>query len=250
MATYIFTGKVIPERADININPVKISFVARVAGFQGDITISIASAQICVRLETRDVDVPPHTMRNYVEYSVRTLVDLYGFTEGNGYYTEISYVVDPQGQQTILGNPIKSLKEIEMERPLPLQKLLPVMVRSHLLPRVLEYLREAVRSPFDTGFMCNRAMDTIRKNFVQEDDYQDNQSWSRMLECLRIDDGWIKEIQDYAGSQGSIGPMFMPETERRRVLEKSWKVVYRYCIYIMENYQPLPDAEFSLLQEE
>jgi hypothetical protein len=249
MATYIFTGKVIPERSDININPVKISFVARVAGFQGETTISIASAQICVRLDTRDVDVSPYTMRNYVEYAVRTLVDLYGFTEGNGYYVELSYVVDPQGQQTILGNPIKSLKEIETERPLPLQKLLPVMVRSHLLPRVLEYLREAVRSPFDTGFMCNRALDTIRKNFVQEGDYQDNQSWERMLECLRIDAGWIKELQNYAGSQGSIGPMFMPETERRQVLEKSWKVVYRYCTYIMENYQPLPAAEFSVLQE-
>jgi hypothetical protein len=250
MATYIFTGRLIPERAEINVNPVKISFVARVAGFQGEMTISIASSQICIRLETRDIDVNPDTMRNYVEYTARTLVDLYGFTAGNGYYTELSYVVDPQGQQTVLTTPIKALKEIEMERPLPFQKLLPVMVKSHLLPRVLEYLREAVRSPFDTGFMCYSAIDTIRKNFVKEDDYEENQSWERMLENLRIDAGFISGIQDYTKSQGSIGPMYMLESERRLILEKCWKIVYRYCIYIMDNYQTLSSAEFNLLKEE
>jgi hypothetical protein len=250
MATYIFTGRVVPERANINVNPVKISFVARVAGFQGDITISIVSSQICLRLETRDVDVHLDTMRNYVEHTARTLVDLFGFTAGNGYYTELSYVVDPQGQQTVLGNPIRDLMELNPERPMPFQKLLPIMVKSHLLPRVLEYLREAVRSPFDTGFMCYQAVDTLRKNFIKEEDYEDNQSWERMMENLRIEPGWLFGIQSYAKSQGSIGPMFMPESERREVLEKSWKVVYRYCIYIMDNFQPLPATEFGLLEEE
>jgi hypothetical protein len=250
MATFILAGRVIPEKAGVNIHPVKISFVARVAGFQGEITVSVISSQICVRLETRDLDVPKDTMKNYVEHTVRTIVDLYGITEGNGYYTEISYMVDPQGQQTILGNPLRELKEIEMERPLSFQKLLPVIVKSHLLPRVLEDLREAVRSPFDTGFLCYRAIDTIRKNFIQEDDFEDRQSWERMLEKLRIDAGWMASIQDFAKSQGFIGPMYIPESERRAALEKSWKVVYRYCIYVINNLEPLSAAEFNLLQEE
>lgn len=249
MATYIFTGRVIPERAEINVNPVKISFIARVAGFQGEITISIASSQICARLETRDIDVKLEMMRNYVEHTTRTLVDLYGFTDGNGYYTEISYVAAPQGQ-TILNQPIDELEEIEMERPLPFQKLLPIMVKSHLLPRVLNYLREAVRSPFDTGFMCYCAIDTIRNNFRKDDDFQDQQSWDRMLENLRIDKSYIKVIQDYAKSQGALGPMHMPESERHKVLINIWKVVYRYCMYVMDNYQPLSASEFSILKEE
>lgn len=41
MKTYIFFGKVLPERANVNITPIKIPFNTEGANFQGEATISI-----------------------------------------------------------------------------------------------------------------------------------------------------------------------------------------------------------------
>jgi hypothetical protein len=114
MATYIFNGKVISERANVNISPVSVSLKARDAGFSGEAIVSIACSQISIKLDTTYVAVSLDTMKNYVEYLVRTLVDSYGYLSGRGYDVEITSVVDPNGQQTIFGAGIRDLKRLQM----------------------------------------------------------------------------------------------------------------------------------------
>lgn len=252
MDTYIFTGKVLPERADVHIPTMTIDISSNTEGAQleGRIIISIKYSQISATLivETNQ-DVP--TLKNSVEHMVKTLVDSFGYLSGRGYDTEITTCTDSQGNLTVFGIGIPELESEASQRPLNLIDLYTRSVSpSKDLQHALGNLRESIRSQWDTGFFCYRAVECIRKYFVQEGDSNDNSSWERLRGTLRIDRSWIDVIKNTADEQRhGYTPEFTYE-ERVRIMKHAWKIIDRFSIFMMNNQENLSESDFEILTEE
>ncbi len=145
MVTYIFSGKVEPERASVSISPLSIRIEAIDAGFSGGAIVSINSSQVSIKLDTTSEGVSLATMKNYVEQFVRATVDSYGYLSGRGYDVEITSAIQPDGTQTVFGVGIPELEESRHERPLSFQELLEAVGKSPYLHQALADLREAIR---------------------------------------------------------------------------------------------------------
>ncbi len=173
----------------------------------------------------------------------------YGYLSGRGYDVEITSVVDPNGQQTVFGVGIRELEKTKDDRPLSFEELLSVMSKSPHLHRALGDLREAIRSPFDTGLFCYRAIECVRQHFKEDKDGDNNSpSWECLRQNLRIERSWIQPLENLSKEQRHGSSPYMSESERVRLMQHAWKVVDRFCVYIRRNFQPLPDSEFEILK--
>ena len=250
MITYLFNGKVIPERADVNVTATIVNIEAKDAGFSGKAIVSISCSQVSVKFDTIDVNIGLLTLKNYMEYVVRTLVDAYGYLSGRGYDVEITSVVDPDGKQTVFGVGIRELEKAKDERPLSFKEILLVMSKSPDFHYALGDLREAIRSPFDTGFFCYRAVECLRQGFIEEeDDNDEKKSWERLRNALNIDRSWIDKIKEFADAPRHGSFPYISGEDRLLVMQHAWKVMDRFAVYVHRGFNPLPKHEFALLLE-
>lgn len=250
MSTYIFNGKIMPERANVNVSVLQIQMEAKDIGVSGEAIVSIGASQVSVVTKTTDKNVGLLTLKNYVEYLVRTVVDAYGYLSGRGYDVEIISGVDPDGKQTVFGVGIPELEEARNERPLSFSELLKVMEKSRHLHRALGDLREAIRSPWDTGFFCYRAVECIRQSFVKDEDGDRKElSWKRLRNALRIDRSWLKELEKFALPQRHGVTPYMSGRDRVSTMQHAWKVIDRFCVYVHGGFIPLSGSEFDRLKE-
>jgi len=249
MATYVFTGRVMPERANVNVSAFQVQLLATDAGVSGNAIVSIDVSQVSVMLNTETVNVDLHTLKNYMEYIVRNLVDALGYLSGCGYDVEITSVTEPDGKQTVFGVGILELGETKRERPLEFPKLIEVINKSQHLRRALGDLREAIRSSSDTGFFCYRAIECIRQSFKREEDGKDDSpSWERLRDALCIDRSWINYLIKFAKPQRHGETPYMSGKDRDSAMQHAWKVVDRFCVYVQRGFQKLPENEFGMLK--
>lgn len=253
MATYIFSGKVIPERAAVSITPVKIRASVPEARLEFDAVISIAVSQVSVVVEADGEvnDLP--TLRNYVEWLVRIEVDAFGYLEGRGYDVEITSVTGSDGSPwLVFGVEEPALQQSKSERPVNFAELWKVLTsdeRSAPLQRALGDLRQAIRARHDTGFFCYRAVESIRQSFVKAEGRDNSPSWERLRKALRIDQSWLTKLAELSRPLRHGAYHFSSSQERELAMQHAWKVVDRFVEYARHNFQPLPEAEFEVLKE-
>ena len=250
---FIFTGKVFPERADVSMPTITLSDLkseTKGTKLNGKLVVSIAYSQISATL-TAETDQDIFTLRIAVEHVIRNIVDSLGYFTGRGYDIEITSCTDSSGKQTVFGVGIPELEQYTRERSINLIDLyVKVVSKSKELQFALANLRESIRSPWDTGLFCYRAIDCIRKRFVLATDKpeKDELSWERLKEALRIDRSWIDVIKGPADKQRhGFSPEFM-NTERIKVMENAWKIVDRFCEYALNGYKPLPETSYPILE--
>lgn len=254
MGTYIFTGKVLPERAAVSVTtPLQLKVQAKDADVEFKATISIAVSQVSVVVKTSEETVDIGTLRNYVEHFVRSVIDAYGYISGRGYDIETTSVIKQDGSQIVFGVEVAELEATQGERPVSFHDLCGpdgLVYRSEHLRRALADLREAIRSPLDTGFFCFRAIEGIRQSFIEDEDGTDTKpSWDRLREALRIDRSWFKEIEEFALPQRHGQMPFMSGERRVSVMRRAWKVIDRFCVYVHREFQRLQENEFELLKD-
>lgn len=251
MSTYIFSGKVMPERAAVDVSaPIQLQVQAKDAAISVEAIISIGVSQVSVLVKTKDENVDLPTLKNYVEYLVRAEVDALSYLWGRGYDIEITSAVDSNGKQVVFGVGIPELEKTQSERPLSLKALWEVVYRSEHLRRALGDLREAIRSPLDTGFFCYRAVECIRQSFRKEEDGDDDRlSWERLRNALRIDRSWIEELKKFANPQRHGDTPYMSGGDRVSAMQCAWKVIDRFCVYAHRGFKPLSENEFDILKD-
>ena len=247
MNSYIFSGKVLPERANVNITPIELKIDAIDAGISGTAVVSIDVSQVSVVLNTNS-NSDLMTLKNYVDYSVRTLIDAFGYLSGRGYDIEITSVVNHEGKHAVFGVGIPELEKSQKERPLSFQQLLEAMAKSQYLHRALSDLREAIRSPVDTGFFCYRAVESIRQNFKNDND-NDAKSWENLRKSLLIDRSWIDKIKEFADKARHGETPYISGKNRILIMQHTWKVIDRFCLYVYGDFNDLSEKEFDLLKQ-
>ncbi len=249
MATLIFSGRVIPERADVSISVPELPLITPGGEFSGKMLLSIICSQILVKLDISDTNINVPTIKNSIEPIVRGLVDAYGYLTGRGYDIEITSVINQTGQYHVFGVEEEALAKIKGERPLTYQELFYIMAKCHQLQRALGDLREAIRVPIDTGFFCYRACECVRLYFEEDTDNSERKSWERLRNNLLIDRGWFTKIEKFAKPQRHGALLDMSGNDRALIMQRAWKVISRFCIYLKDNSKPLSEKEFEVLKE-
>ena len=121
MPTYVFTGKVLPERAAVSITLPRVHTFIPEAKLEFDAVVRITLSQVSVVVKTTEQTDDLPTLRNYVDDVVRIALDSYGYLEGRGYELEITSVVSPSGDAlTVFGVEIPEIHQSKSERPVDL----------------------------------------------------------------------------------------------------------------------------------
>jgi len=111
--------------------------------------------------------------------------------------------------------------------------------RSSHLQRAFADLREAIRSPKDTGFFCYRAIESLRQFFVVELNAPDKQSWEVLRTALQIDRPTIDYVKTFADSARHGAGAAISDGERAEVFKKTWSIVGQFVEFAKRGYRAL-----------
>lgn len=201
--TYIFLGRVIPERALLDIGEVKMKVLASDEVPEGELFIEIIKSQVFVQFLGANKVQNVFTLRNYVEEAVRMLLDVTGYFYGYGYDVEIIQLVSPNtSEKQVFGIDIPVLEGICKEAGVAINDILAVMSKKegYFLRHALADIREAMKSPKDTGFFCYRAIESLKNYCAKRNEVQPEKekAWQYFRKKYAISKEQIMGIKDFA----------------------------------------------------
>lgn len=247
MGFYTFTGKILPERAAVTIAaPISVKAEAREAGMHFEAIIVISVSQILITVKTAEADVDMETLKNYIDTTVRAVIDTLCYLWGRGYDVEITSAIGADDKNYVFGVGIPILEKTKNDRPLTLDQLWPLAYQNEHLRHALADLREAIRSPADTGFFCYRAIESVRQHFVSDDDKA--KSWELLHSALCSERSWTDPVKKYADQPRHGKPIYVSDSARADLFQRTWKIIDRFCIYLHRGSKSLSSSEFSILK--
>src|SRR2546428_523575 len=162
---YVFSGRVIPERALIDVAEVGFRTVENADVPQGRLHVQIFRSQISVRYVCSGEVKNILSLRNLVEDAVRTILDVAGYHAGYGYDAEITQVVRPLSSYIhVFGIDVPALAGLVTKSGLTIQGIFSALAKSdgNYLREALADTREAIKSPRDTGFFVTEQLNRLR----------------------------------------------------------------------------------------
>lgn len=171
-----FSGRVYPERAQVQIKLPgwRCSFVDKGSGIVGEMSTEISLPQISAIFYSEEPVKDVMTLKNAVEDAIRLQLDILGYVLGCGYDAEITQAVLLEtNEQIVFGVGIPVLESRKNQDFASIFHLFN-KEESDFLRRCLADLREAMKTPKDTGEFCYRAIETLRKFFAKQNKLDDN----------------------------------------------------------------------------
>ena len=167
---YALSGLVHPERADVNVSLAEARLNNRPPEMAGSLRFSVVKSQISATYTSEVPVANAESLRVWTESAIRRIVDTLGFTNGCGYDVEITQFFDlTSGTHLVFGvqDPvISNLKVHERLNVMDVVKLHGAPASVHL-QHCFADLREAIRSPLDSGFFCYRALESLVQHYLQ-----------------------------------------------------------------------------------
>jgi len=244
-ARFVFTGRVHPERAQVSINLPgrKCTIIDKGCGISGEMSTDISCSQICVIYSSETGVVDILTLKNAVEDAIRLQLDILGYVLGCGYDAEITQAIalDTHEKHVFgVGIPV-----IEQRKNQNFEQILNLfnVDESDYLRRCLADLREAVKTPKDTGEFCYRAIETLRKFFAQQNGLDDNKrdecnkSWEILRNELVVERKELDEIAVFAVDIRHGGTMLITSDNRARIFGLTWDIVDKFIAYAKNGYK-------------
>jgi len=237
---YTFTGLVHPERATLSVSRVVSQISARDAGVVGTLTTNIIVSQVTCTFETETVVPNVFTLRNLVSDAVRIVVDAVGFLYGHGYDVEIVQLIRPDsGDPLVFGVDIPVLKPSTPDLTSRMNEVMRLFEdpRGAYLQNCFADLREAIRSPQDTGFFCYRALESLRQFFVEHGAAKsDKASWEQLRSSLKVSRSDIDDIKTFADARRHGKGKGISDAERAEVFRKTWLIVNSHIDFSVSGY--------------
>jgi hypothetical protein len=246
MPTLHFTGRVVPERADVTLRLGPLQIEHGATGMRGIWHISIVSSQLAVTTQLDADPVDLATLRNVVQDTVASLVDCLGYSWGYAYDVEVSAVTDETGGHIVFGVGFPPIAEARDERPLSPEETLQIALQSPWLRRALGELRRALRYPGDSGFHSYRAVEAVRQHFVALGSEEDR-GWPALREALNVSRGSLEPLQTYAEAQRHGEYPYVSGADREDLMEIAWRVVDRFIVLLHRGLDAVPSEEFPPL---
>lgn len=235
---YIFTGRVIPERALIDIGEVTFGIVQSDDVPAGELHVQIILSQISARYLGSDDIKNLFTLRNVVEDAVRILLDVAGYYAGYGYDAEIVQMVRPHSaDKYVFGIDIPTLTGFVEKAGISAQDIFTALGKNDgNYPRqALADVREAIKSPRDTGFFCYRAIESLKnccvaRNNVKQDE---EDAWSTFRKVYSIEKDEIMQVKEFADAArhgNYLQAVPMSDRDRAEVFKKTWGILNKYVL--------------------
>lgn len=250
--TYVFTGRVLPERVIVSISEFKFEIPGLPGLPRGTLFIEIIQSQIFARFISDNELEEEFTLRNLIEDVSKSLLDALGFFKGYAYDVEIVHAMRPDtGGKRVFGIDIPILKGACDAEGVTLGHIFAVVLAQNgiFFRRALADLREAIKSPQDTGFFCYRAIESLMRGSAtrQNPVPQDSAAWSSFRMTYNVDRQDIDDIKQFAdpvrhGNYSQSKPM--TDQDRADILKKAWKIVNQYLR--VENPSPLQIMEMQV----
>lgn len=246
MKAYIFTGKVIPERAVLDITEVQFKILSSEDVPHGDLFVEVIKSQISARFLASAEVKNIFTLRNTIEDAVRMLLDVAGYFSGYGYDMEIVYLILPESSQKyVFGIDIPALAGVCEKLGITHSDIFAAVAKrdgGHLR-HALADVREAIKSPRDTGFFCYRAIESLKnccalRNGVHP---EDNAAWELFRETYSIAKHLIMEIKMFADeARHGNHPLSKPMGDKKRadIFKIAWDVINAYILRETKNNNP------------
>jgi hypothetical protein len=236
--TYILAGRVIPERALLDISEVQLQVLASEDVPKGDLFIEVIKSQISVRFlasgEVRNI----FTLRNIVEDAARMLLDVTGYFAGYGYDAEIVQAVRSNtSEKYVFGIDVPALAAVCEKAGIAINDIFAVLSKpdGYYLRRALADVREAIKSPKDTGFFCYRAIESLKNccavrngTSAEKDD-----AWELFRKTYSITKQQIMDIKAFAdpvrhGNYVQAKPM--SDKDRAGIFNSAWEIINKFIL--------------------
>jgi len=194
MRHIIFSGIVHPERAAVSISEITQELSLADGTDLGRLKLAISASQISAMLESTLQDIDLLTLRNSIFPRIESLVDNLGFNLGCGYQVEIVQAVElSTSKVTVFGVGLNFLQHKYTKEELLKQfgriSSLSKGIEGAYFQRVLAMLRNAIRSPFETGLYCFMAVESLRNIYCLKNNLDPEQEKTKSWDLLRVDLG-------------------------------------------------------------
>jgi hypothetical protein len=229
---FIFTGRVIPERAGISIGPVSFQVGAGADLPQSTLYIEILLSQVHARLVCPSPPLNIFSARNVVVDAVRSLLDVGGFIGGRGIDAEILQVTAADGTHNrVFDQEIPALVGLASARGLTHDHLFHLMSKpdSWHIRRALSDFREATSNPVDTGFFCYRAIETLMQYHASSmpEATSKRVKWDAFREHYGIDRAdidYIKGFADPVRHGDGLSVIEITDANRESTFRRAWQI--------------------------
>jgi len=242
MATYIFHGIVIPERAQVNLTGLEpMEVIQPDSGLQFRIKVNIILSKISAYVTSERPISDLLSLKNYLTDTISFFVDCIGYDNGCGYVVEIDSCTHNEGNDfTVFGVNIDDLKEEgRWESTLNVIGAYTQGADSQKqqLQRSLEELKRGIKISHDTGFHVYRAIESIKLSF--------NDSWDDMNAALNLNRTYTDELREnHANPQRHGAYTFMSSADRIEILIKAKTIISRFVSYIRNSNQNLSSTDY------
>lgn len=224
---YFINWRILPERTYVRISKVDLAL----PGF-GKVLFSADAAQINMIIDTDNTDEA--TVYIIAKNIATTIVTNFGFAMGCAYSIEIiSITNDSTLSPNVYGVQILPLKEQDHEK--FLNKILPLSLSDVYLNFAIIDITKAINNEIECGFLCYRAIETIKSRFKLEDLKNDGRDKMHSELGTEIDKNDIFYIKDFADSIRHWSYYsFKPTTwqEREKILLITKKIIDKYIDYL------------------
>jgi len=235
---YIFFGKVFPERAYVKIPEVTFNYNIVEEVIKGTAFVEVIMSQIIVKFESETIVGNIYSLKNYIEDSVRLIVDSWGYILSCGYDIEITSMIDSIGYKEVFGVNFDNVEKSIKARPKKFNEVFDLLSRmdNNYLRLCLSDLREAIRKPKDTAFFCYRAIESLRQYICDEYDCKkDKNRWEKFNTVfgLTIDD--FEDILEYAKPARHGENKYISGEVRVKIINFTYSIIDKFIVYAYDK---------------
>ena len=246
---WTFFARIHPESVPISKPRSEVDATFDSLGVAYHLTLDIAQSQVIAAIRLSKVPPDISTLRNCVEASIRSEMDLIGYLFGGSFDVEMLGARNTQtGASVVFGITIPALsdkREYSGALTIP-GELLVAVGASVQTQAALAYFREAVRIPVDTGFFCYRAIEALLRAVVDVQGDVSGANWAAFRSTLRIARDAVMFVKSHSDLPRHGAVSSISDEQRAKVLRITDETIRRHLHWLTHDRSPLSD-EFPVL---
>ena len=233
--TYTFFGKVLPERALIEIREVLFEVSGSDDVPEGQLYVAILKSQIIARYVAATAVGNVFSLRNMVDDAVRRLLDAVGYVNGWAYDIDIIEAVRSIDRQTwVFGIDIPALNGVAEKAGVAPQDVITMLnlPQGWAVRQAMADVREAMKSSTDTGLFCYRAIESLKQGFAERMSLDPDRTWEDFRNAYGIAKDDIMLVKGFADAarHGAALQTSISDADRASIFTTTWKIVNAFIL--------------------
>lgn len=252
MEPYLFSGVVLPERAQLSLH-FALGFSHIASGVNGVAKASIVLNQVAVWVES-DHDWDIFDLRNVVKNIVQSHLAMVGYLKGYVYDFEITRVLSQsRGIDYVFGIEVPCLaeqgKSVDLQDALTKLRAKTIGPNGVFLHRSFSDLVSAMKHADDTGFYCYRAIESLRHHCSAVHGLSaadKSRQWEKFREISGFEEQTLRTIKLAADPLRHGNVSGVSAEDRAKLFSITWAVVGGYINAIQPHLSGSPSVAGEL----